>query len=65
MLKAKSVSVPHMRTTTQGTFVRAVAGVELSLADQAKPTLYFETVSQQHQEPCHESITQMYRTGFH
>ncbi|KAA0715020.1 Cholesteryl ester transfer protein [Triplophysa tibetana] len=43
MLKAKSVSVPHMWTTTQGTFVRAVAGVELSLAHQAKPTLYFET----------------------
>ncbi|KAI7802143.1 cholesteryl ester transfer protein precursor [Triplophysa rosa] len=43
MLNAKSVSVPHMWTTTQGTFVRAVAGVELSLADQAKPTLYFET----------------------
>lgn len=43
MLKAKSVSVPHMWTTTKGTFVRAVAGVELSLADQAKPTLYFET----------------------
>ncbi|XP_056621775.1 cholesteryl ester transfer protein isoform X2 [Triplophysa dalaica] len=43
MLKAKSVSVPHMWTTTQGTFVRAVAGVEISLAHQHKPTLYFET----------------------
>lgn len=43
VLKARSVSVPHLWTTTQGTFVRAVAGVELSLANQTEPTLYFET----------------------
>ncbi|XP_051580794.1 cholesteryl ester transfer protein [Myxocyprinus asiaticus] len=43
VLKARSVSVPHLWTTTQGTSVRAVAGVELLLANQEKPTLYFET----------------------
>ncbi|XP_039549341.1 cholesteryl ester transfer protein [Pimephales promelas] len=43
MLKARSVSVPHLRTTTEGTSVRAVAGVELLLDSQDVPVLYFET----------------------
>uniref|UniRef100_A0A671S240 Cholesteryl ester transfer protein n=1 Tax=Sinocyclocheilus anshuiensis TaxID=1608454 RepID=A0A671S240_9TELE len=43
MLKARSVSVPHMWTTTEGTSVRAVAGVELLLDSQDMPALYFET----------------------
>lgn len=45
MLKARSVSVPHLWTTTEGTSVRAVAGVELLLDSQDVPVLYFETVS--------------------
>ncbi|XP_051725495.1 cholesteryl ester transfer protein [Ctenopharyngodon idella] len=43
MLKARSVSVPHLWTTTEGTSVRAVAGVELLLDSQDVPVLYFET----------------------
>ncbi|ROL43312.1 Cholesteryl ester transfer protein [Anabarilius grahami] len=43
MLKARSVSVPHLWTTTEGTSVRAVAGVELLLDRQDVPVLYFET----------------------
>ncbi|XP_052438545.1 cholesteryl ester transfer protein [Carassius gibelio] len=43
MLKARSVSVPHMWTTTEGTSVRSVAGVELLLDSQVMPALYFET----------------------
>ncbi|XDV28836.1 hypothetical protein PO909_032039 [Leuciscus waleckii] len=43
VLKAKSVSVPHLRTTTEGSSVRAVAGVELLLDSQDVPVLYFET----------------------
>ncbi|KAK9958913.1 hypothetical protein ABG768_011011 [Culter alburnus] len=43
MLKARSVTVPHLWTTTEGTSVRAVAGVELLLDSQDVPVLYFET----------------------
>uniref|UniRef100_A0A8C2JPJ4 Cholesteryl ester transfer protein n=1 Tax=Cyprinus carpio TaxID=7962 RepID=A0A8C2JPJ4_CYPCA len=43
MLKARSVSVPHLWTTTEGTSVRSVAGVELLLDSQDMPALYFET----------------------
>ncbi|KAK7152038.1 hypothetical protein R3I94_008392 [Phoxinus phoxinus] len=43
MLKVMSVSVPHLRTTTEGTSVTAVAGVQLLLDRQDVPVLYFET----------------------
>ncbi|XP_077049476.1 cholesteryl ester transfer protein [Siphateles boraxobius] len=43
MLKVRSVSAPHLRTTKEGTSVRAVAGVQLLLDSQDVPVLYFET----------------------
>uniref|UniRef100_A0A9J7XBZ5 Uncharacterized protein n=1 Tax=Cyprinus carpio carpio TaxID=630221 RepID=A0A9J7XBZ5_CYPCA len=45
MLKVRSVSVRHLWTTTEGTSVRAVAGVELLLDSQDKPALYLGTIS--------------------
>ncbi|MCI4379169.1 hypothetical protein PGIGA_G00224890 [Pangasianodon gigas] len=43
LLRAWSASVPRFWTTPQGSFVRAVAAVELSSAKQDSPALYFET----------------------
>lgn len=43
VLKARSVSIPHLWTTTQGTSVRVMAGVQLLLDGQETPVLYFET----------------------
>ncbi|XP_062860241.1 cholesteryl ester transfer protein [Trichomycterus rosablanca] len=43
VLKASSVSVPHLQTNTQGTYVTAVAAVELSSATGNSSSIYFET----------------------